>query len=146
MRLLDVNVLLAAHRDDHPHFAIARPWLDRLIADRSPFSVIDIVAAAFLRVATNRRIFPVATPVADAFDYLRALRDRPQHIVLGPGPRHLEILERVCHEADVTGDLIPDAQLAAIAAEHACELVSFDRDFARFPRLDWSRPEPPPGR
>ncbi len=141
MRLLDVNVVLAAHREDHPHFKAARTWLDHALATRSPFSVPDLVAGSFLRVATNRRILSLPTPVNEAFNYLRALRDQPSHVMLGPGPLHLEILERLCVNADAQGDLIPDAQLAAIAIEHASELVSFDRDFARFADLRWIRPE-----
>jgi toxin-antitoxin system PIN domain toxin len=140
VRLLDVNVVLAAHRDDHPHFELARAWLEDALATRSPFSVVDLVAGAFLRLATNRRIFSTPTPIAQAFAYLHALRSQPAHVHLGSGRGHLDLLERVCRDADVTGDLVPDAQLAAIAIEHACELVSFDRDFARFADLRWIRP------
>ncbi len=141
MKLLDVNVVLAAHREDHPHFETARAWLDHALRTRSPFSVPELVAGSFLRVATNRRIFSIPTPVDEAFRYLRALRDQPSHVMLAPGPLHLEILERLCVKADAQGDLVPDAQLAAIAMEHASELVSFDRDFARFGELRWTRPE-----
>lgn len=140
MRLLDVNVVLAAHRDDHPHFRLTRAWLDRIVAERAPFSVIDLVAGAFLRIATNRRIFSIPTPLDQAFDYLRALRSQPGHTLLGPGPRHLALLEALCNDSQATGDLVADAQLAAIAIEHGCELVSLDRDFARFERLSWSAP------
>lgn len=135
-----MNVVLAAHRDDLPHFEVARAWLDATLATGSPFSVTDLVAGSFLRVATNRRIFSRPTPVAEAFVYLRALRDQPSHVMLSPGPLHLELMERLCADGDAQGDLIPDAQLAAIAIEHACELVSFDRDFARFADLRWIRP------
>lgn len=142
MKLLDVNVVLAAHRDDHPDFRTARAWLDRALGARAPFAVVDLVAGAFLRIATNRRIFSIPTPVDEAFAYLRALREQPGHIMLAPGPQHLALLERLCTSADATGDLIADAQLAAIALENACELVSFDRDFARFSELKWVRPAP----
>jgi predicted nucleic acid-binding protein len=37
--LLDVNVVLAAHRDDHPQHAAVRPWFDRLMASDDPFTV-----------------------------------------------------------------------------------------------------------
>lgn len=141
MILLDVNVVLGAHREDHPHFGVARAWLDRTLAARLPFSVTDLVAGSFLRIATNPHIFSLPTPLADAFSYLRALRDQPNHVSLGPGPLHLQLLERLCGEADARGDLVPDAQLAAIAIEHACELISFDRDFARFGELRWTLPE-----
>ncbi|HEX5308033.1 MAG TPA: type II toxin-antitoxin system VapC family toxin [Solirubrobacteraceae bacterium] len=140
MRLLDVNVVLAAHRDDHPHFRSARAWLDQMLVARAPFSVTDLVAGSFLRLATNRRVFSLPTPLAEAFAYLRALRQQPGHVLLGPGAAHLEIFERICDQSDARGDLVADAQLAAIAIEHACELVSFDRDFARFDELRWTRP------
>jgi toxin-antitoxin system PIN domain toxin len=140
VKLLDVNVVLAAYRDDHPHFEPARAWLEEALITRSPFSVTDLVAGAFLRLVTNSRIFSTPTPSAQAFAYLHALRGQPAHVLLGPGPAHLELLEGLCRDADVTGDLVPDAQLAAIAIEHACELVSFDRDFARFADLRWVRP------
>ncbi len=140
MKLLDVNVVLAASRDDHPHFQIARPYLDRLLAAGDRFSVTDLVAGSYLRVATNRRIFVPPTPVDQAFGYLRALRAQPAHLLVGPGPAHLELLERIASTADALGDLMPDAQLAAVAIEHACEIVSFDRDFARFGDLRWSLP------
>jgi predicted nucleic acid-binding protein len=57
LKLLDVNTVLAAHRDDHPDFETARAWLDHALAERTPFAVVDLVAGAFLRIATNRRIF-----------------------------------------------------------------------------------------
>jgi toxin-antitoxin system PIN domain toxin len=140
LKLLDVNVVLAAHRDDHPDFDTARAWLDRMLASNTQFAVVDLVAGAFLRIATNRRIFSIPTPVNAAFAYLEALRAQPAHVMVAPGPRHLALLEQLCLSADASGDLIPDAQLAAIALEHACELVSFDRDFARFSELKWTRP------
>lgn len=105
------------------------------------FSVPDLVAGSFLRLATNRRIFTVPTPLPDAFAYVRALRAQAGHVTLAPGSRHLELLERVCTESDAPGDLVPDAQLAALALEHGCELVSFDRGFARFASIRWSRPD-----
>ncbi len=141
MKLLDVNVVLAAHRDDHPHFDPARRLLDALLRSGAPFSVPDLVAGAFIRLATDRRIFVAPTPPAAAFAYLRALRGQPAHLVLAPGPGHLDLFERLCREADATGDLAPDAQLAALAMEHGAQIVSFDRDFARFESVRWSRPE-----
>lgn len=140
MKLLDVSVVLAAHREDHPHFEPARRRLEDLLRSREGFSVTDLVAGSFVRLATNRRIFVVPTPVADAFAYLRALRSQPAHVTLAPGPAHLELFERLCRDSDAAGDLAADAQLAAIAVEHAAEVVSFDRDFARFAGVRWSRP------
>jgi predicted nucleic acid-binding protein len=34
MKVLDVNAVLAAHRDDHPFAGPARNWLDQLLRTR----------------------------------------------------------------------------------------------------------------
>jgi len=38
------------------------------------------------------------------------------------------------------GNVTTDAHLAALAIEHRAHLVSFDRDFDRFPDLGWVHP------
>jgi toxin-antitoxin system PIN domain toxin len=138
--LLDTNVVLAAHRADHPHHAAVRPWFDEMLLTKRPFTVPDVVWAGFVRIATNRRIFAVPTPIDDAFVFLRAVRDQPGHATVGPGTEHLALFERTCRDSDAAGDLAADAYLAALAIEHDCTLVSLDRDFARFAGLRWIRP------
>lgn len=135
MWLLDVNVLLAAHRDDHPQFDPARTWLDELLSGQDAFTVPAPVAGSFLRIATHRRVFRVPTPLPDALDYLDALTAQPNHVFTTAGRRHLTLLRRTCEEASATGDLVPDAVLAAIAMETAADVVTFDRDLARFPSV-----------
>jgi toxin-antitoxin system PIN domain toxin len=134
--VLDVNVVFAAHREDHTHHAVVRGWLDEVFSEAEPFSVPAIVWASFLRLATSRRPFPVPTPRSHAFAFVDATRLHPQHVVLEPGPRHLALLRRLCDEADATGDLVADAVIAAIALEHGCAVASLDRDFARFASIE----------
>ena len=140
MILLDANILLAAHREDHPQHALVRPWFDEMLRRDEPFTVADATWASFIRIATNRRIFSVPTPLDETFGFLRSVRGQPQHVAMTPGERHLEIFERLCHTADAVGDLAADAYIAAVAMEQDLEVVSLDRDFARFPDLRWRRP------
>lgn len=140
MLLLDVNVVLAVHRADHPAHANTRSWFESMIAASERFSVPALIWGSFLRLATNRRIFEVPTPRADAFDFIDAVRAQPAHLDVGPGPRHLELLRQVCDEADADGDLVPDAVIAALALEHGCTVVTLDRDFARFSSVEHLRP------
>ena len=140
MLLLDVNVVLAAHRADHPDHAVVRGWFDQMLLGDERFAVPILVWASFLRLATNRRIFEVPTPRRDAFAFIDATRAQPLHLSVAPGPRHLTLLRRLCDEADASGDLIPDAVIAAVAAEHSCEVVTLDRDFARFGSVPHRRP------
>ncbi|MGH2782066.1 MAG: type II toxin-antitoxin system VapC family toxin [Thermoleophilaceae bacterium] len=140
MLLLDVNVVLAAHRDDHPHHASVRRWFDEMLAGDERFAVPMLVWASFLRLATNRRIFEVPTPRAEAFAFIEATCAQPLHLPIAPGPRHLALLRTLCDEADALGDLVGDAVIAAVAAEHSCEVVTLDRDFARFESVRHQRP------
>lgn len=140
MFLLDVNVVLAAHRDDHPNHRPVRAWFEETLAGDEPFAVPLPVWTAFLRLATNRRIFEVPTPRPDAFRFIEATRAQPLHVALDPGPRHLALVRRLCDEADAVGDLVPDAVIGAIAVEYSCDLVTLDRDFARFPSVRHVRP------
>jgi len=133
--LLDVNVVLAAHRDDHPDHEQVREWFDSMLTARERFTVPAFVWASFLRLATNRRIFPVPTPLTDAFAFIEAVCGQPTHLMVGTGPRHLTLLRQLCDEGGASGDLIPDAVLAALAVEHGCDIITFDRDFARFPSV-----------
>lgn len=140
MFLLDVNVVLAAHRDDHPHHGVVRGWFDELLAGDEPFAVPVLVWASFLRLATNRRIFAVPTPRPEAFAFIEATCAQPWHLDVAPGPRHLALLRSLCEEADALGDLIPDAVIAAVAAEYSATVVTLDRDFARFSSVRHLRP------
>lgn len=132
MLLLDVNIVLAAHRKDHPHHVPVRGWFDLLLQGDDPFAVPTFVWGSFLRLATNRRIFAVPTPLMEAFTFVKTVSGQPHHALLTAGPRHLELLERVCVEAGAVGDLLPDAVIGAVALEHDCVVVTLDRDFARF--------------
>lgn len=143
MLLLDSNVLLAAQRGDHPDHGLVRPWFDELLISNDAFSVADIVWTSFLRITTNRRIFPVPTPLLEAFEFLDATCAQAQYLALTGGPRHLELVRKMCLEANASGDLVPDAVIAAIALEHNCTIVTLDRDFARFPSVRHFAPGQP---
>ena len=140
MFLLDVNVVLAAHRDDHPHHGPVRSWFDETLAGDEPFAIPMTIWASFLRLATNRRVFEVPTPRLDAFAFIEATCAQPLHVPLGPGRRHLRLVRQLCDEADALGDLVVDAVIGAIAVEYDCELVTLDRDFVRFPSVHHRRP------
>jgi toxin-antitoxin system PIN domain toxin len=138
--VLDVNVVLAAHRADHPDHATVRPWFDGLARGQEDFGVPTWVWASFLRLSTNRRAFPIPTPRADAFAFIEAVLAQPRHLRTEPGARHLALVRALCEESDAAGDLIPDAVLAAIAVEHGAVVATLDRDFARFSSVRHVRP------
>jgi toxin-antitoxin system PIN domain toxin len=141
--LLDVNVVLAAHRADHPQHALVRPWLDDVRRADEDHAVPSSVWGSFLRLTTNRRIFPVPSTLEEAFAFVDAAQAHPRCRRLEPGERHLALVRRLCEESGATGDLVPDAVLAAVALEHGATVASLDRDFARFTSVQHVRPGDP---
>ena len=54
--------------------------------------------------------------------------------------RHAEVLGQLVALPGIRGNLVHDADLAALAIEHGLILCSTDGDFARFPGLRWQNP------
>lgn len=72
---------------------------------------------------------------------LEGLFQSPSLTLLGEGPAHPSHLRRIVTSGGVTGNLVHDAHIAALAVEHgASELWTLDRDFDRFPGLRTRHP------
>lgn len=143
MIIPDVNVLVYAAREDAPRHAEYRRWLTDVLGSLRPLALPDVVLSGFLRVVTHPRVFASPTPIARAIEFLDVLRSHPSALLVQAGERHWPIFTELCRSAEAKGNLVPDAYLAALAVEHGAELVSSDRDFARFPGLRWRHPLPP---
>lgn len=140
MFLVDVNVLVYAHRADTPAHGQYRDWLSGLIHSDAAYGVSDLVLSGFLRVVTHPRVFRDPSPLETALAFVGEFRDRPNSVVVSPADRHWEIFSRLCRAVGAKGSLIPDAYLAALAIESGAEWVTTDRDYARFPGLRWRHP------
>ncbi|GIW20575.1 MAG: hypothetical protein KatS3mg065_0871 [Chloroflexota bacterium] len=105
-----------------------------------PVAVSDLVLSGFVRVVTHPRVFDPPESADAAFAFADAVRAQPAAIRVAPGVRHWSIFTKLCRAAGVRGNLVPDAYLAALAIEIGAELISTDRDFARFPGLRWRHP------
>jgi uncharacterized protein len=133
MQLVDVNVLVAAFRDDAPGHKTCRGLVEAMVASSLPYGVSDLVLSGFVRVATHPRVFDPPAPVEDALAF--AVAYRTGAVPIAPGPRHWPIFTALCRSARAKGNLVPDAYFAALAIESGCEWITADRDFARFPDL-----------
>jgi toxin-antitoxin system PIN domain toxin len=138
--LPDVNVLVYAHREDSPHHAGCRQWVEAVVNGDEAYGLSELVLSGFLRVVTHPKVFSVPSPLADALEFTEQLRGRPNCVAVAPGPRHWGIFRALCIDAGAKGNLVPDAYLAAMAIESGCEWVTTDRDFSRFSGLRWRHP------
>ena len=140
MILSDVNVMVYAFREraaDHRRF---REWLDAVVVGPEPYGVADSILSSFLRVVTNPSIFDAPAQFEHALEFCEYVRNGVNAKLVMPGSRHWQIFIDLCVRVAATGNLVPDAYIAALAIESDCELVTTDRDFARFPGLRWRHP------
>jgi toxin-antitoxin system PIN domain toxin len=138
--ILDANILLYRYDADVAEHVATRRWLDTLLAGSDWIGVPWLSLWAFLRVSTNIRLARQPLAPEEAFEILDELMAQPRVVIVEPGPKHAEILKRVVAENRVTGPLVTDAVLAAIALEQGATLASTDRGFARFKGLRWVNP------
>jgi uncharacterized protein len=138
--LVDANLLLYATDARSRFHRPAREWLlDRLNGSRRvglPWQSL----AAFLRLSTHPRA--AARPLApdEAWASVAGWLAAAAAWVPEPGPSYPQLLGELIVRYDVRGNLIPDAQLAALALEHGLSIYSADTDFARFTEIRWENP------
>ena len=111
--LLDINVLLAAIWEDHPHYAKASAWLPGKAILLCPLAELG-----FLRISTQRVI---NAPMDKARELLEtfAREHKAERIA-----DDLPALES--HPAKT--EQVTDLYLASLAHKHGAKLATFDQD------------------
>jgi toxin-antitoxin system PIN domain toxin len=140
MILPDVNVLVQAFRSDSSDHELCRTWLDRVVNGEARYGMAPQVLSRVVRVTTHPNVFVQPSSLDEVLKFCNILLGQPHCVVVKPGERHWEIFSRLCIEAGVRGNLVPDAWFAALAIESGCQWVTLDRDYARFSQLSWSIP------
>jgi len=133
--VIDLNVLVAAFRSDHPHHSAASPWLSTALAAPGTVIVPDLVWVGFVRIVTNSRIVVDPAPLEVASQFVLAVTESAGYRSV---PGHLDGLQAFldeCAQGEASGDLVPDAYVASIARSYGCPVASFDRDLRRFDDL-----------
>lgn len=134
MILVDVNLLVDATMISARDHEAARAWLQDHLAATARVGLPWVSITGFVRAAGQPRAWERPLPVARALAIVRSWLSRPCAWIPEPGPRHLDVLEELL-DPQPSVRLVTDAHLAAIAIEHGLELVSRDRDFARWAHL-----------
>lgn len=137
MIAVDTNVLVAAHRSDAARHQQALAWVRFLAEGQEPWAIPVFCLGEFVRVVTHRRVFDPPSTIPQAIDALDALLESPSARILMPYPGHWSVLRASIVAGEAAGNLVFDAQIAALCREHGVErLLSEDRDFKRFPALN----------
>jgi len=138
--LVDANILLYAVDDRSHHHPTATAWMDEQLNGSRPVGLPWASLGAFLRVITNRRIAEDPLSAEQAWGHVSDWLASDVAWVPAPTARHAEVLGDLVIRHRITGDLVPDAQLAALAIEHGLTVYSADSDFARWPTVSWVDP------
>lgn len=140
MILIDVNVLVYAHKQQTAEHEQYRRWLEGVLEADAPYGMSELVLSGFLRMVTHPRIFDPPSEVDQAQAFVTELLGRPNCVRVSPGERHFSIFTDLVRSSGARGNLIPDAYLAALAIESGCEWITTDRDYSRFRGLRWRHP------
>lgn len=145
MTAVDTNILLYAHFRGFPLQDRATAWLRSLAEGSRPWALPVFCVGEFLRVATHPRVMSRPSTMAVAWKAIAGLLESPTLRVLTPGSRFLPILSEILEEGGVSGNLVFDAQIAALCLEHGVSrLLTADSDFKRFRQLQIVHPSDPP--
>ncbi|MEM1333501.1 MAG: type II toxin-antitoxin system VapC family toxin [Actinomycetota bacterium] len=140
MKLVDANVLLYAVNSDAPRHDSSRRWLDDSLSGADTVAFAWIALLAFVRLSTRVGLFPTPLSIDEAMDRVDAWIGAGPAVIVEPGTEHSRIVRSLLKPLGVGGNLVSDAHLAALAIEHRCQVVSFDRDFSRFPGVELVTP------
>jgi len=133
---LDTNILIYAHRSEMPQHGLALTQLKGIVEGNLPWALPLFCIGEFVRVVTHPRVFSPPTSLEMALDFLERLLESPSARLLAPGDTFMSAFAEACRQAAVRGNLAFDAQVVAVCREHGVtEILTEDRDFARFPGI-----------
>ncbi len=135
MILMDVNVLVYAHRQDVPDHLAYRDWLQDIIGSETAYGYSALVLSGFVRVVTHPKVFEQPSPLDSALAFVEQIRSPEHALGLAPGGSHWSLFVRCVRETSARGNEVQDAYHAALAMEWDCDWITTDKGFKRFKGL-----------
>jgi Predicted nucleic acid-binding protein, contains PIN domain len=131
--LIDANILLYCVDTSHPRQPRAAAFMQEAL--NSPIRVAFPWQSltAFVRIATNPRASQSPLSGAQAWNYVDDWLNAYPAWIPPTSTDTARIFGDLLSTEEVTGNLVSDAALAAIAIEHGIPVVTNDTDFHRFP-------------
>ena len=135
MILWDVNLWVYAFRSDSPLHVTARSELGSGSKLTDAYLFSPQVAASFLRLVTNPRIFFQPSSLEEAWVFVDTLESRGEAVKAAVDAMTFGIFKHLCLVTKAMGNDIPDALLASLALRHDATLITADRRFGRYEGL-----------
>lgn len=136
--LLDANILLYAVDKRAPQHRAASDFMEHALNGTRRVALPWQSIVAFVRISTHPRISDRPLTADEAWAYVQDWLDAPVTWIPAEGALTARAFADVLRRTGATGNLVPDASLAAIALEHGLTVVTHDSDFSIFavPTLD----------
>jgi len=138
--IVDANILLYAVDADSRYHEQALAWVNSALNGAERVGLPWQTIGAFLRISTHPRLFSAPLTGEQAMAYVDEWLARDVTWVPPATERTVTAYRRIVGAHQVTGNVVTDAQLAALALEHGVPIVTADSDFARFPEVRWINP------
>lgn len=138
--LPDANLLLHALNSDSADHAAARKWWKGLLQDGKEVGLCPVVIYAFVRISTHRTAFPRPLSVDVAFDHVENWLSFPSVSWIDAAQEDIAMTRQLLQEAGTGGNLVTDAQIAAISLRLGAVIHTADTDFGRFRKVRWKNP------
>jgi uncharacterized protein len=131
----DVNLWVYAFRADSPLHEAARGELEGSAHAGDTFLFCPHVAASFLRLVTNSRIFASPSGLEEAWAFVDVLAAREHAVNVEVDLMTFGIFKHLSLVSPALENEIPDALCASIAIRHDATFVTADRRFERYDGL-----------
>jgi toxin-antitoxin system PIN domain toxin len=141
--LVDANLLLFAVDEESQFHPAAAAWLTSALNGPRRVGLPWQVLGAFVRIITHPRASDHPLTPEAAWRHVKDWLACDAAWTPNPTYRHAEVLGSVIATYQPRGNLVSDAQLAALAIEHGLTIYSADSDFARFREVRWVDPLAP---
>lgn len=138
--LIDANLLIYAVDETSAHHERAAAWIAAVLNGDRRVGLPWQSIGAFVRITTHPRVTSRPLTSRRAWEHVSAWLDADPTWIPPATERTADVYGRLVEAHRPTGNLVPDAQLAALAIEHGLTVLSADTDFARFPEVSWRNP------
>ena len=130
MIIPDVNLLVYAYDQSSASHLKAKTWWTACLSGDEAIGLPACVIFSFVRLTTNPRAFRDPFSAEEAIEIVRSWLEHPPVVIIEATYR--DEVFRLLKEAGTAGNLVSDAQIAAIALQEEATLHTADTDFLRF--------------
>ncbi len=132
----DSSLILYAYNTASPEHGLAKQWWEDILSGVETVGLVHPVVFSFLRISTSPRAFSRPLSLARSAELIQSWLDRKMVRLLGETRNHVsDVIQLLTAAGSSGGNLVVDAQIAAVAMAHNATVHTADRDFSRFAGL-----------